>query len=124
MTPEQITQWLGHFAAEHDLTARATRGCWSSIENLLAEGGEDAAILREPGVENLRVRFEMHSLIFEHDAYETPFVSTKIFLYVKDDEDPDFARQLRLGVYDYEINMDGSYRDDWFILYPPVKYED
>ncbi|RYG71951.1 hypothetical protein EON80_04620 [bacterium] len=120
MTADEITLYLREFAAKHDLVAKAISGCWKCVENLLEEGEADAKILRGPGVENLAVFFKKHFLVFEHEAYETPFISTQIILYVKDDENPDFAQQFPLGIYDYETYPDGELRDDWFVLYPPI----
>jgi hypothetical protein len=118
MNPEQMTSWLKDFVLKYDLTNRATKNCWKAIHELLEENGSDAEMMKAWGVERFEIHLDRNSLVFEHDWYETPWVDTKVGIYVRDDDSCWLRGLIPLGYYSLETTLDGVVRDDWFVLKP------
>ncbi|MBL7817080.1 MAG: hypothetical protein JNL70_18805 [Saprospiraceae bacterium] len=113
MTTEEIHQTLKEFSEKYKLKQEAIDSCMKAMEHCIAD---DSDGLGGFSIDEIRLEFMQHDLIFEHYLYNIIFVKTKIGLY-QNKENPDYVKRLKpIGYYELDTNMEGDSFDDWLII--------
>ncbi|MFK7979493.1 MAG: hypothetical protein AB8G86_05900 [Saprospiraceae bacterium] len=100
------------FVEKYNLKEEAISSCNFAMKNCLKD---DLKGLGGFTINEIRLEFISHKLIFEHYLYSKPFVKTRIGLY-KAKENDVYIRNLEpIGYYELDTNLNGESFDDWLI---------
>ena len=111
---EGVKKALNEFARKYNLEEEAKKGCLISMQNCITDFGEEG--LGGFSIDEIRLEFIRHELIFEHYFRHTPFIKTRIGIYKKEENDSYFRNLELIGTYDLDTYMNGESFDDWLSI--------
>lgn len=113
MNLEEIEKVLIDFSTRHNLKQKAKEMCLLCMTNALKD---DPKTLGGFNLEEIRLNFVEHELIFDHSFYNTPFVKTQIGLYKTESNDIYVGGYERIGAYFLDTDINGEHFDDWLLV--------
>jgi len=113
MILSEIENRLKDFSEKHNLKREAFVSCRIAISNCLEENLNGLGGFK---LDEIRLEFVRHEMIFEHYVYKTPFIKTRIGIYKKEENDV-YVRDLEpVGYYELDTDINGTSFDDWLII--------
>jgi hypothetical protein len=103
-----IIENLAGFAREQNLVARAFDGCSAFLRNKSKEDN----LHDDLNLSHVQMKFRSHSLNFESNVLQHPYIATRLDLYSKDQE---------VGWYKLIVDLDGQDENDYLVFYPEWK---
>lgn len=110
---KDIQKQLAEFVQKYNLKEEAIKLCRIAMTNCVEE---DIVGLRGFRIEEIRLEFVRHELVFEHYFYNTPFIKTRIGLYKKKENEAWIRNLEPIGSYDLWTNLNGDAIDDFLIV--------
>jgi len=111
MELSSIAKELQAFSEKHDLINEALSGCVIALENCKKENPEEAEL-----IEDTKIKFEKQEFIFNESEAGSPFVRTRMTLYIADTDSEDESELEKHGYYLLDTDKDGKHFDDWLVF--------
>ena len=114
MNPDEIKLYLNDFSNKHNLIEYAKESSTVSIKELIKDGGSKE--LGTYAIGDLVLAFDYQSFIFNDYLRKTPWIRTRIGIYVND-PDNNWVKGLKpIGYYELDTDVKGEHFDDWLII--------
>ena len=98
------------------LVSRAMASCKIFLDNDRNENGfaaDPTKLISEFSVEDIELRFDKQSFVFENRLLGYPYFDTQLGLYVQTS-----SGELQIGHYRLITTVDGEASDDYLVFYP------
>lgn len=110
---QKLTQTLDDFCLKHSLKEEAERHCRVAMTNCIEDDNNG---LGGFSLDEIKLDFVKHELVFRHYLHGTPFVKTEIGLYKTEPDEVYIRDHEPIGYYQLDTDLNGEHFDDWLII--------